>query len=134
MRVLVTGATGFIGSRLLRALRARGHDAVGAARDGAPVRVDFARDHAPEDWLPRLAGVDAVVNAVAEERAQRFAGREMEVLVEGPNPRNPAQAMGRTRHNKVTFFPGDGEALKGQLVGVKIEKVMAYTLYGTRVA
>src|SRR5690606_38850372 len=28
------------------------------------VEVDFARDHAAANWLPRLEGVDAVVNAV----------------------------------------------------------------------
>ena len=37
----------------------------------------------------------AVVNRVAEERAQRFLGRELEVLVEGPNPRDPDQVGGR---------------------------------------
>lgn len=26
--------------------------------------VDFTRDHSPSDWLPRLAGIDVVVNAV----------------------------------------------------------------------
>lgn len=39
--------------------------------------------------------------------------------VEGPNPRDPGQAMGRTRHNKLAFFPGDGQALKGRLVQVR---------------
>ena len=64
MRVLVTGATGFIGRRLVDALRARGHEVIEAARGGAGLRVDFARDHSPEAWRPRLQGVDAVVNAV----------------------------------------------------------------------
>lgn len=50
--------------------------------------------------------------------------------MEGPNPRDPGQAMGRTRHNKVTFFPGDGQALKGRLVMVRVEEVRAYTLIG----
>ena len=72
----------------------------------------------------------AVVNRVAEERAQRFAGRELEVLVEGPNPRDPEQAMGRTRHNKLLYFPGDGHALRGQLVTARVERVLAYTLHG----
>lgn len=74
MRVLVTGATGLIGSALVDALVARGHEPVPAVRDVgaartrwprlAPVAVDFVRDHAPADWRPRLAGIDAVVNAV----------------------------------------------------------------------
>ena len=40
------------------------------------------------------------------------------------------QAVGRTRHNKLCYFPGDGAALKGQLVHVHIDRVHAYTLYG----
>ena len=81
----------------------------------------------------RLVRLNAVVNRVAEERAQRFAGRTLPVLVEGPNPRDPGQACGRTEHNKVTFFPGDGAALKGRVVAVRIEEVRAYTLIGALV-
>eukprot|EP00466_Bigelowiella_natans_P000171 jgi/Bigna1/56990/fgenesh1_pm.1_\ len=81
----------------------------------------------------RLNRLNAVVNEVAEERAQRFAGRELEVLVEGVNPRNAEQAFGRSRHNKLVYFDGDGDALKGQLVNVKIEEVRAYTLIGEMV-
>lgn len=79
----------------------------------------------------RLNRLNAVVNEVAEERAQRFKGRTVEVLVEGPNPRDPTQAMGRTRHNKLCFFPGNGAELKATLVNVKIEEIRAYTLSGS---
>lgn len=69
--------------------------------------------------------------ARARSRRRCCTGRTLEVLVEGPNPRDPAQAMGRTQHNKLCFFPGDGAALKGELVDVQIEGVRAYTLTGT---
>ena len=76
MHVLVTGATGFIGSALVAALRAEGHAVTAAGRSarGLPagvvhVAADFARDHDAADWLPRLRGVDAVVNAVGILRA-----------------------------------------------------------------
>ncbi|GAB5358863.1 hypothetical protein AAMO2058_000495500 [Amorphochlora amoebiformis] len=78
----------------------------------------------------RLNRLNRVVNEVAEERAQRFAGRELEVLVEGVNPRNPDQAFGRSRHNKIVYFEGNGEELKGKLVSIKIDEVRAYTLFG----
>lgn len=65
MRVLVTGANGFIGARVVTGLRAAGHDVVVAMRramsDGA-IACDFSRDTDPEIWKPRLAGIDAVVN------------------------------------------------------------------------
>jgi tRNA-2-methylthio-N6-dimethylallyladenosine synthase len=57
-------------------------------------------------------------------------GRDLEVLVEGVNPRNPNQAFGRIRHNKLAYFDGDGEALRGRLVSVRIEQANAYSLYG----
>lgn len=74
MRILVTGATGFIGGAVVDALLARGHVPVPAVRDVAAakrrwpqldaVACDFMRDTDPAAWRPRLAGIDAVVNAV----------------------------------------------------------------------
>src|SRR4051794_12804785 len=62
--VLLTGASGFIGSRLSAALVARGCKVVGVSRRARPVAGDFATDVRPEDWAPRLAGIDIVINAV----------------------------------------------------------------------
>jgi uncharacterized protein YbjT (DUF2867 family) len=68
MNVLLTGASGFIGSHLARALRAAEYVVVEARRgvDGgtAAVRADFTRDLTVRDWLPKLVGIDAVINAV----------------------------------------------------------------------
>ncbi|KAI3438421.1 hypothetical protein D9Q98_000852 [Chlorella vulgaris] len=98
-------------------------------RPGTPAAIwdNQVADLIKSDRLHRL---NDVVNRVAEERAQRFLGRDMQVLVEGPNPRDPAQAVGRTRHNKLVYFPGDGHQLKAQLVDVHVDRVHAYTLYG----
>lgn len=54
--------------------------------------------------------------------------------MEGPNPKNAGEAMGRNRQNKLTFFPGDGVGLKGQVVTVHVNRVHAYTLFGSQVA
>jgi uncharacterized protein YbjT (DUF2867 family) len=72
VRILLTGANGFIGRQLLAGLRTRGHAVVGAVRDPQTlcrrfpgieaVAVDFNRDTSPEIWRPRLAGIDAVIN------------------------------------------------------------------------
>jgi uncharacterized protein YbjT (DUF2867 family) len=80
MRVLLTGATGFIGRAVAQALRARGHAVVPATRhapaDGGEfVQADFASVPSRDWWAPRLAGVDAVVNAVGilrETQGQSF--------------------------------------------------------------
>jgi uncharacterized protein YbjT (DUF2867 family) len=83
MMVLVTGASGFIGRRLCEALNAAGHRVVRAAHTPAylsddtvsecTVSVDFTTDLDPAVWLPRLAGVDAVINAVGilQERGRQ---------------------------------------------------------------
>lgn len=81
MKILITGASGFIGSRLRAALLARGHEVIGVARrvpDGAAAGSWLALDVArttTADWRSHLHGVDVVVNAVGifrEHGAQRF--------------------------------------------------------------
>ncbi|MGH7094409.1 MAG: NAD-dependent epimerase/dehydratase family protein, partial [Stellaceae bacterium] len=68
MRILVTGAAGFIGRALCRGLAARGHQVVGAVRRAAGPPVEGAAlcalgDFAIEtDWAPALAGVEIVVH------------------------------------------------------------------------
>jgi uncharacterized protein YbjT (DUF2867 family) len=57
LRILVLGASGFIGGHTAAALRAAGHEVV-------PGKVDFTRALRPQDWLAALRGMDAVVNAV----------------------------------------------------------------------
>ena len=68
MNVLLTGASGFIGGHLARALRAAGHLVIETRRDAgavtSAVQADFTRDLSARDWLPKLVGVDAVINAV----------------------------------------------------------------------
>ncbi len=54
--------------------------------------------------------------------------------MEGPNPRKSGEAVGRNRQNKLVFFPGDGNSMKGQLVNVHVDMVHAYTLFGHQVA
>jgi UDP-glucose 4-epimerase len=68
-RILVTGASGFIGRAAVAALAAAGH-AVRAATRRAPVlpfapRVEVMAHgdlEAPVDWTPLLAGIDAVIH------------------------------------------------------------------------
>ncbi len=73
MRVLVTGATGLIGSSVCARLTADGHEVVAASRiaQHRPVgsahrwiQVDFAAATDPAAWALHLSGIDAVVNCV----------------------------------------------------------------------
>lgn len=56
-----------------------------------------------------------------------------QVLVEGVNPKDANQAFGRLRHNKLVYFDGDGVALRGKSVMVKIGACNAYSLFGEMV-
>ncbi|NLG76617.1 MAG: NAD(P)H-binding protein [Xanthomonadaceae bacterium] len=68
MVIFLTGATGFIGRHLASALRAAGHRVIEARRrvsdPALHVAADFTRDLNASDWIPRLANVDCVINAV----------------------------------------------------------------------
>ena len=77
--ILITGATGFIGSHLAAALADRGHHIVCAIKNPAAknlderftyIDADYTRDFDPGIWRARLAGVDVVINAVGIIREQ----------------------------------------------------------------
>ena len=76
----------------------------------------------------RMERLVDLVQKRARERTQRFVGREMEVLVEGPSRTDPARLRGRTRHNKTVNF--DGIAAPGDLTAVEIESATSTTLSG----
>jgi uncharacterized protein YbjT (DUF2867 family) len=79
MNILLCGADGFVGRHLAESLAAAGHCVVrGVRKPRLPgdVTIDFARDMDVDVWLPRLAHIDAVVNAVGiliETPAQPFS-------------------------------------------------------------
>jgi len=76
----------------------------------------------------RMERLVELVQARATERAQRFVGREMEVLVEGTSRTNETRFRGRTRHNKAVNF--DGDAKPGDLIDVEITEATSQTLGG----
>ncbi len=120
MKILLTGATGFIGTRLRAELLARGHRVVAVARRPPPPRhaherwiaIDFATAQAAH-WRPHLAGVDAVVNAVGifrERGAQTFAA----LHVQGPAALFEAcVGAGVARVVQISALGADAEAATG---------------------
>ena len=126
--------------RTLALVEEVGFDQVNTAayspRPGTPA-ADWP-DQLPEAVkVERLQELNALVERKARERSARYAGRCEEVLVEGANPRDGEQAMGRTRTNRLTFFPAqraDGSPVRpGDLVTVKIDTVRAFSLSGSLV-
>ncbi|WP_092754377.1 SDR family oxidoreductase [Rhizobium aethiopicum] len=91
MKILVTGATGLVGSAVCARLATEGHDVMRAVRPGKRpvegisswVEVDVAKAVEPSAWLPHLGGVDAVVNcagALQDGMTHNMAG----VHAQGP--------------------------------------------------
>jgi tRNA-2-methylthio-N6-dimethylallyladenosine synthase len=79
--------------------------------------------------VERMERLVALVQKRATEKAQRFVGREIEVLVEGTSRTDATRLRGRSRHNKAVNFEGTAEA--GEFVDVEIAKATSQTLMGT---
>ncbi|HEX2648558.1 MAG TPA: NAD-dependent epimerase/dehydratase family protein [Burkholderiales bacterium] len=85
MRILLTGATGFVGHHVAQALASAGHEVVGCSRhrnealhrwpDFGWIKADFTADLSADAWRPRLTGFQAVINTagiVRERPGQSF--------------------------------------------------------------
>ncbi|MEI7692065.1 MAG: TRAM domain-containing protein, partial [Actinomycetes bacterium] len=81
-----------------------------------------------EQASERIGRLIEVVQRGALERAQRFVGRSVEVLVEGRSRTDAERIRGRTRHNKAVNFVGIAEP--GELVMVEIESATSTSLSG----
>lgn len=67
MNILLCGASGFVGRHIEAALQRAGHKVsrgVRHPRRPSDIAIDYKNDTGIETWVPRLAGIDALVNAV----------------------------------------------------------------------
>ena len=101
-------------------------------RPGTPAAL-WQNQLSEEVKRDRLQRLNHLGSTTAAARSQRYLGRVEEVLVEAQNEKYPAQVMGRTRGNRLTFFAGDIAELKGRSVKVRITEVRAFSLTGERV-
>jgi tRNA-2-methylthio-N6-dimethylallyladenosine synthase len=79
----------------------------------------------------RMEPLVELVQRRARDRAQRFVGRTMEVLAEGPSRTDPTRTRGRISHNKTVNF--EGVAAPGELARVEITGATSTTLTGHEV-
>ncbi len=117
--------------RTLEVVEEVGYDAAftfvfSARRGTAAAELDGAVPHPVKK--ERMARLVEAVQRRARERSQRFVGRDLEVLVEGPSRTDATRLRGRSRHNKAVNFEGTSAA--GELVGVEIGSATSQTLLG----
>lgn len=121
----------------LRLMEAIGFDLVNTAayspRPGTPAAT-WAEQLSEDVKIDRLQRINHLVSTQATERSQRYQGRVETILVEAANPKDASQVMGRTSTNRLTFFRGDIQSLKGKSVSVKITEVRPFSLTGERLA
>jgi tRNA-2-methylthio-N6-dimethylallyladenosine synthase len=82
--------------------------------------------------VERMQRLVEVVQRRGHERAQRFVGRTLEVLVEGPSRTDVTRLRGRSRHGKAVNFTGPAQA--GEMVQVEIHSASSQTLAGEQSA
>lgn len=76
----------------------------------------------------RLARLQALQKGIQERLGQRWVGRAVDVLVEGPNRRNPLEWTGRSAESRVVNF--SGRTAPGRIENVRIVHASAYSLRG----
>jgi uncharacterized protein len=128
VKVLVTGASGFIGSAVCDSLLARGDTVVGLSRDPQRARAtnpgviwhrwEPTLERPPED---AFEGVDGVVNLVGESLDQRWTDESKQRMMESrrTSTRNLAQAIGvlerkpkvLVNQSAVGYYGDRGEAI-----------------------
>ncbi len=85
--------------------------------------------------VDRLREINRLVEKTAKARNIRYKDSKQEILIESINSKNNSQFMGRTRTNRLTFFPrssSNGKSYKtGEIVNVKINEIRPFSLTGS---
>lgn len=114
MRVLVTGATGFVGSAVVSRLLAEGHEVEALVRDTGRARDSLGEAPtlrtgdmlSPDTYAPWVGGVDAVVHAAMLSSPGRLTGRRAEQLFEADRVMTVALADECVRHGRRLIYTG----------------------------
>ena len=90
--------------------------------------LGLAPDLSDEVKFERLARLNEVQKAIQARRNQSWIGRDVEVLVEGPNRKNAREWTGRTSEARWVHFRG--ESAPGRVETVRVAQVSAFSLRG----
>jgi len=113
------------------------HVACYSVRPGTEAARTLADDVPTDVKKARLKEIEALQERVLGEISQSMLGHEVEVLVEDDASkvnRGTPQWRGRTRQNKLMYFPAGPLDLRGEEVKVRVERVSPWALQGQLVA
>ena len=84
--------------------------------------------------IDRLREINNLVENTAKKRNLRYKDSLQEILVESINSKDNSQLLGRTRTNRLTFFPKSSVDSKspqpGEIVNIKINEIRPFSLTG----
>ena len=87
-----------------------------------------------EQKKERLKEINLLVEMTSRRRNKRYLDNVESVLIEGLNPKNASQMMGRTRTNRLTFVEipknVDFNYSLGDEINVKINETRSFSLSG----
>ena len=98
-------------------------------RSGTPAAT-MAEQVTEQIKSERLQQLMRLQNYKAKEESQKYLGKTVKVLVEGPSRKNPEMLTGRTSTHKIVLFKSSRTDLKGKFVNTKIYEAKTWTLYG----
>mgnify|MGYP001690794526 CR=1 FL=1 len=98
-------------------------------RTGTPAATmeEQVDEHTKNERLQQLMRLQ---NMKAKEESQKYLGKIVKVLVEGPSKKNPEMLTGRSSTHKIVLFKSDRKDLKGKFVKTRIYDAKTWTLYG----
>jgi len=98
-------------------------------RPGTPAATML--DQVPEEIkAQRNSRLLEVATRVGAARSRALEGRVLPILVDGVSRKNPDEATGRTRCNRVVNFDAHGRQLLGEVVPVLITQALPHSLRG----
>lgn len=98
-------------------------------REGTPA-ARFVDEVTLEEKKERLQRLNDALSVYSKVINDRYLGRTVEVLVEGPSKNNDQMLSGRTESNKTVIFAGS-PSLIGQYVDLEITDAQTWILKGT---
>ncbi len=98
-------------------------------REGTPAALmeDIISD---DEKKERLAKLNELVNQYYYDGNNRFVGRIVEVLVDGPSKNGDNMMCGYTQNMKLCHFNSSDESLIGKLVNVKVTEAKSWFIIG----